>query len=359
MTLKTSQYANLNQAVADAVSQGRDLFIDGDVVAPQTVRVPKFDSLRIWSNGDDGRVIPTFPSGDVLYFGDSVGEQRNLLLDNFAIAPSADRQAGFGVRMDRCVRTTINNVDVGNPETAMHSVGIWFNGYDDCRLDDSNIYAKNKCVLVNGWKDQGYGADIVLGGGNKFQNHKKADMSDLIPGAVGIHLAGGQGGTYVDATQAIFCGIGILIDKSVAGIMNREIFLNPGTVIDSCAEDGIRVMGDSFGTLQMTGVWSASHGRKVGSGGCGIRIQPGQAAIATAQMNGCRFFNNAGDGAAINGGYVVVSGGTVSDHNGGFGVQVANKSVQGFIDSVGLRGNKAGTLRNVSEGFKAGAIFTV
>lgn len=357
MTLKASDFPSFNQAVAAAVARGKDLFVDpGDHDATSTVRVPDMSSLKIWGAGNVSRVIPRFSQGDVLHIGQEDRETQNLLLEDFALVPPAEGRIGWGMRLDKCVRSSINNVDVGNPETARHDNGIWLNGYDDCRIDDCNVYARWRGILVNGQRDQSGGADLVIGGGVKVQNHRSPDMSDLQQGAVGLHLAGGQGGTYVDAAHFIYCGVGILMDQGVAGVMNREIFLNPGCVVDSCAEDGIRVLAGAVGTLQLTGVWSASHGRA--GDGCGLRVQPDQHPIATIQVTGGRYFNNRSDGIALNGGTSFVSG-PVLNGNGGYGLHVANGAARGAADPLfaALAPNRRGPLRNVSTQFRVGAVY--
>lgn len=346
MTLRASEYTTLNEAVTSAVTQRRDLFIDaGDHRVTETIRQSNPMNIKIWGAGNVSRVIPTFDRGDIFHIGHFSAETQNILFEDFAIVPPAEGRFGWGIRLDKCVRTSINNVDVGNPETARHHGGIWLNGYDDTRIDDCNIYARHKGIMINGQKDQSYGADVVLGGGLKIQNHKHGDFKDHEAGSVGIHLAGGQGGTYIDTTQVIYCGIGVLIDQSCAGVMNREVFMNTGTVIDSCVEDGIRVMEQSVGTLQMTGVWSASHGR--GGDGNGIRVQSNQTGIAVFQITGGRFFNCHGDGIAVNGGYLAGSG-TVVDHNKGYGLHIPNGNVRGGFDPLFSFNNRHGHVRNQS-----------
>lgn len=312
MTVVASKYPTFEQALAAAVHLGTDLYVDaGTHKLTKTAKVPTFDHLRVWGDGNASKIVATFPTGDLLHFGDGKNERRNLLLQDLAILTSVPRSAGWAVRLDRCVRTTIDNVDVGTAENVhLHHGGIWFNGYDDSRVDDCNIYAAHKGILVNGQPDQGYGADLVIGGGTKIANHRRQDLADHQPGAVGIHLAGGQGGTYIDTCQVIYAGVGILIDTAI-GAANREVFLNPGCVVDSCADDGIRVMANSVGTLQMTGLWSASHGR--GGDGNAVRIDGAQ--HGTFHLTGCRLFNcKNGDGIAANGGITHMSGCVVDDN---------------------------------------------
>lgn len=347
--IKTSDHPNINAALDAAKAtfgdNGGELHIDAatTLVAPYTY---PHHGLCIRGDGDASKVVSGLATGDLLTFKRSDGSEiRNLLLQDFALLTSVARTSGWAMRFDKLVRPTVNNVDLALPENAnMHYGGMWFNTYDDARVDDCNIQARHKCILVNGNPDQSFGADIVIGGGTKIVNHRRVDMADALPGAVGLHLAGGQGGTYIDAMQAIYCGIGILLDKAVAGVMNREVFLNPGTVVDSCIEDGIRLMDDCIGTFQATGVWSASHGR--GGSGCGIRVQPNQSPIMDGIITGGKFYNNDEDGIALNGGDWIISGPSIMD-NRGYGLQVANGAVSGHAEAK-FRRNTLGNVRNVS-----------
>lgn len=322
--IKVSSHPNLNAAL-QACEQtfgdsGGELVLDKPTVVTGPARYGRH-GLSIRGEGNASPISVTFPSGDVLTFKRSDGSEiRNVLLRDFAILPTVARGAGWALRIDKGVRTTIDNVDLSSPEHPhMHHGGLWLNGYDDSNVNDCNIYARHKGILVNGTSTQSYGADVVIGGGTKIQNHRQPNMSDALAGAVGIHLAGGQGGTYIDATQMIFCGIGILIDRAVAGVTNREVFLNPGCVVDSCIEDGIRVMENAVGTVQATGLWSASHGR--GTAGDAFRIHGTQ--HGTFHLTGSRLFNcKKGAGFVSNGGHSLLVGNVIDDNK--IGIYKAN-----------------------------------
>jgi hypothetical protein len=344
--IKVSDHPNINAALDDCVAtfgdNGGELHLDAATTFAAPATYP-CHGLKI--RGDNLKAVAGFPSGDILTFKrPDGGEIRNTLLQDFSILTSVARTGGWALRLSKCVRSTTNNVDLGQAENLnMHHGGMWFDGYDDSRLDDCNIYARHKGVLVNGKPDQSYGADLVIGGGTKIANHKRIDMADALPGAVGIHLAGGQGGTYLDTVQAIYCGIGILLDKAIAGVMNREVFLNTGVIVDSCVEDGIRLMEDCVGTFQAVGVWSASNGRG-GAAGCGLRAQPGQSPIFDGIVTGGKFYNNAEDGMALSGGDWNIDGGVSIMDNKGYGINPANAQVTGYAKAK-FRRNIKGDVR--------------
>lgn len=351
--IKVSNHPNLNAALEECArsfgDNGGELHLDTPTTLISPMTYPHHN-LSIRGEGNASKVVSSWPSGDLLTFKRSdKSEIRNLLLQDFCMLTSVTRTAGWALRMDKMVRPTVNNVDLAMPESShLHYGGMWFNTYDDARVDDCNILARHKGILVNGNPDQSVGADIVIGGGTKIMNHRRPDMSDALPGAVGLHFAGGQGGTYVDTTQMIFCGIGVLLDKAIAGVMNREVFLNPGTIVDSCIEDGIRLMGDCVGTFLANGVWSASNGR--GGDGCGLRVQPGQSPIFDGIVNSGKYYNNDSDGIALNGGDWIISGPSLMD-NRGYGLGVHNGDVSGHAEAK-FRRNAAGAIRNLSTSFK-------
>lgn len=358
--IKVSAYPNMNAALDACGStfgdRGGELHLDKPTTLVETQRY-QHHNLSVRGEGNASQVTPTYADGDCIWFGRSDGSEiRNIMLRDFHIEPASDRSGGWAVRMDRGVRTTVDNVDLSGPEVpGRHFGGLWFNGYDDCLVENSNVVARHKGILINGEKNQSYGADIVIGSGVKIQNHRQPSMSDHLAGSVGIHLAGGQGGTYLDACHVIYCGNGILIDPSMAGVQNREVFLNPGTIVDSCVEDGIRVLAKAMGTLQMNGVWSASNGR--GGSGNGLRVQPDQVGGATIHITGGRFFNHeAGDGIAINGGYAAITG-VVLNSNRDYGLHVPNGDVRGGADALFGFANGKGLARNISRHFKIGRTF--
>lgn len=344
MTLLTSQYPNLQAALTDAINQRRDLKIDAEthVTGPFSSDIP--ENFHAWGGGNDAKVLIDFPGGDALVLG-AAGEERNTLLEDFSILPAtnAHRTSGFALRLPNMARGSINNVDIGTAEhPTLHYGGLCIDKLDDSSIDDGNIYARKTCFEL------GSGADLTIGGGVKMQNHRQPNFSDALPSAVGVHLRGGFGGLYVGATHTIYCGLGWLIEGP-----NRELFFNPGTVVDSCLDDGIRAMPNSFGTLALTGAWVASNGRQVD--GDGLGVEAGQQGIV--QINGGRFFNHKrGSGVVLNGATCFVDG-PVLDSNRDYGLWVPNAGTTGASDPLFGRANGKGLVRNDSPNFKVGRTY--
>lgn len=332
MTLQTDQYATFQEAYMAAASQDRDLKVVGDshLTAPLAAALP--EDMHVWGSGNKDRVLIDFAGGTALKLG-TTSEARNPLLEDFSILATQDRTSGWALQLPNVSRASINNVDIGTPEhPAMHYGGLCIDQLDDSTIDDGNIYARKTCFELGG------GADLTIGGGVKMQNHRRPDFTDALPGAVGFHLRGGFGGLYAGSIHTIFCGIGWLIEG--IGKANRELFLNAGVIVDSCLDDGIRAMPNSFGTLALTGVWSSSNGRQVD--GDGLGIEANQSPIATVQITGGRFFNNKrGSGIVVNGGYLVVGGPPVCDFNRDHGLWVPNGGVTGEGHIAGRANGKA------------------
>lgn len=340
MTLTTTDYATFQEAVGAAVAQRKDLRVEGDshLTAPIATDIP--ENFVAWGHGNADRVLIDFPSGDAIVLG-AGAEERNVLLEDFAILPTVERTSGFALRLPNAARASIDNVDIGTAEHPhMHYAGLAIDKLDDSSIEDGNIYARKTCFEL------GSGADLTIGGGVKMQNHRRPDFTDALPGAVGMHLKGGFGGLYAGALHTIYCGIGWLIEGP-----NRELFLNPGVVVDSCLDDGIRAMPNSFGTLALTGAWVASNGRQVD--GDGLGVEPGQ--HGTVQITGGRFFNHKrGSGIVVNGGFLVVGGLPVCDSNRDYGLWTPNGAVNGEGRVAGHDNGKGLANTSGAPGFRYG-----
>lgn len=352
--IKTSDYPNLNAAL-DACAQtfgdkGGELHINGVTPLATSATYP-CDNLMIRGDGN-GSVVQGPRDGDYLTFRRPDGREiRSVTLRDFALPPHPERLQGQGwaLHLYRGVRCTIDNVDLGMPETpGLHDNGIWLEGADMVAINNCNVYARSQCVLAHGTDKGSYGSDLFIGGGSKMQNFKRPDLSDYQPGSSIIHLAGGIGGVSIENIDVIFGGTGILIDKSKAAVQNREVFLGSGLWVDSSATDGIRVKAGSVGTLQMTGAWACSSGL-ANADGCGIRVDASQVPGFEGLITGGRYFNNRQDGIALNGGSWAITGASVTN-NKGWGIGFHNNGAGGVVTGCNILRNGQKGVRQVTPG---------
>jgi hypothetical protein len=331
---------DLRAAVEEARKQGGGEVVlgAGVYVVPGGTIFPLVHDLSVRGEGSATK-INVIGDGDVV-FGtptSGAGEMRNLRLDGFDVISPGPR-TGWALRLQRCVRSVVRDVTVDPVEHGWRQThGIWVNGFDDVTLDNVTANARVRSLLVNGMKDQSYGADLYVTGGCKFTNYRVP--TDWQDGSVGIHIAGSAGGVYLTEADVIFSGIGLLIDTGVSGSQNREVFLGSGLYVDSCAHDGIYLGPRSCGSFQAVGAWTASHGVRTGSG-CGMRVHHEQIPNFVGKWIGGEVFNSKGDGLALSAGAWVVSG-SFRQH-GGAGIRVPNKAARVLVGDSLFRANAGG-----------------
>lgn len=298
-------------------------------------------SMHDWSmRGEYGASkIKVVGDGD-FSIGTQSGETRNFRLEGVQVIADAGRR-GWALRLNKLVRSVIRDVTVDPVEVGWRNeFGVWVDGFDDMTLDNVGANARTKSLLINGKPDQSYGADLYLTGGAKFTTFRTVEPS---PNEVGIHIAGGAGGVYLEAADVIYSDVGLLIDTAVAGVQNREIFLGAGLYFDSAGSDCVRVGPKAAGTIMATGTWMASAGLTSGGfpngNGMNVHWDNGQ---LTGQLSGVKAFNCKGTGVALSGGRWIVGGASAIHSNGGYGLHKANAgavvqrgSILAFLNSKG------------------------
>lgn len=321
----------------------------GRVIAPGDPQPYLYDAqvigqhsnVTLEGEGEDTRFLTTSLTDNLLALvGTAAAPLYNFHLEGIALGSTVTKSSGAALFARYTARTLIRDVMADPRETSTWNLwdGIHFDRLDDVEVDGVNLNARHWALAANGDTGGGWGADLYVHGGSKLTN--APTPSQLIAGAAGIYLGGSVGGFSIADTDVVYCGTGMLIDKLLTGTHNDEIFLNPGTFIDSCGWDGIDLAGDGCSTLQATGLWLASHGIISGgfAGGNGINVQPGQSSICEIVFTGGRIFNCQGTGASFNGGEVTVRGTSVTDNgqdrvHGGDGIGLYNSSTTADIDA--------------------------
>lgn len=240
---------------------------------------------------------------DLLTIKHGDGEVRNISLSNFKIVSDTMMTGGAAIHFRKLVRSTISDVVAGGQDSNGYLWdGFWFDQVDSVYMSQFEARGRADCVRVNG----------SLGGG------PKADLGLIqakIGGCrIGIHVAGGFGGLYVDQADVIGNDRNLLIDNSAVREGNREIFLGSTSTLDTSKDDSIFVDDPlaNDGTLDVAG-WVAS------GGGSGVHIKSWNGKL---NLRGSELFNFKGDGARIDDSrtYVRISGGLAIRGNQGFGI---------------------------------------
>lgn len=342
--IRADDYPNLDQAVAAWIATGKGELVLGakDYPLAAPISVPSLSGMAIRGEGDASAILPQFSNADVVTFGDGTTEMRNPSLEGFLIVSGPSAYAG--VRLRKCVRSRVANVDVGTPDRGGWQLakGFWFDGFDDLAVDDVQAMCTSRGIVLNGLAS-GWGADAWIGGGSKVMNASSA--ANIVDGTEGVHVGGNAGGVSIDSIDVILCGRGVVIATDLVAIANRELFLGGSCYVDSCGWDGVRALANSFGSLHLDDTWVASCGLKTtgAHAAYGVRVEPSQQPGATVKITGADIFNHQGCGVGINGGDLTMTGCTVRENGqgsaGGDGVGVYNAAVTANVSGNTIVGN--------------------
>jgi len=342
--IRVDDHGSLAAAIAslDPARGGEVVLANRTYDVPGGTRFAHVHNLTVRGEGHATRVR-LVGDGDIAFGNSKRGEMRNLRLRDLAIVTSAPRK-GWALRLDQCVRTTIDHVAVDPVDAGWrHEQGIWINQFDDVTLTNIEVNCRRTSLLVNGRHDQGYGGDLYLGGGSKITNFRTP--AEWLPGSVGVHLAGAAGGVHLTEADIIYCGVGVLLDTAVAGVQNREVFFDSGCYVDSCAEDCVRLGPKAAGKFQADGAWIATAGLRSGGwpngNGVNVHHDNGQCVGVIA---GGTVFNCAGTGVAISGGRWGIGGMAAIHDNGGHGIHRASSKASVQLGDRLVYANRRGDL---------------
>ena len=208
-----------------------------------------------------GSVIQgTAVDGDIIYAGTddlSTGEVRNVFFEHFAITAGVVKNSGAAIRCQYAVRFRIEDVQAAPAEVGPAGLfdGLVFEHFDNTVVTRVQIWAQRKGITAWGRKDQSYGANLYIGGGSRI-------ASNNTPGSIGVHIGGSCGGVVLEDTDVIVNETNILIDDTLSGAPNRELFLNQ-LFIDSAAGHGLDIGPQGVALLHLNNTWISASGRNV------------------------------------------------------------------------------------------------
>ncbi len=200
---------------------------------------------------------------DLLNLGSTAGAvTTNVFVANLRLRSSTTMTAGFALHVQKANNVTVQNVvvdGVAGAGNGKNSGGIWGDQVGNMAVWGGQIGATGDLVRVNGGLTASGApqADFILNG---------TRMEGVGSNAVGVHIAGAFGGFSCNSYTSISGGKNsVLIDTAITAEGNREIFFNPGCILDAATSDGILVndagpITGGAGTLNLLG-WIASSGR--------------------------------------------------------------------------------------------------
>ncbi len=269
---------------------------------------------------------------DLLTIGDGTNQCKNWHLSNFKITSTTTMTAGTGFRMKRFVRSFLNNIIMdGQDGTGKLWNGFWFDSIDFVCVDGFEARGANDGLRVCGTLAGGQ-ADLFLRAG-------KISGSN-----VGLRIGGGFGGFQIDDTDVIANNYNVIIDQTLTGTPNLQLFFGKGFASDVCnIGPGFQLVDvglASESVLIFTGAWIAS------SPNVGLNIGPGT--VFRVNFTGGTVTNCGHDGVYDqSGGTAVLSFVGVKVYNNGLvtGYGISSSSTAYInIQSCSFEGNGSGNI---------------
>lgn len=317
-----------------------------------TIRITQ-SNVGIQGIGAGSVIQGTAVDGDIIHAGAATGEIRNGFFEHFAITAGVVKKSGAAIRCENAVRFRIEDVHAAPAEVGPGGLfdGLVLEHFDNTVISRVQIWAQRKGITAWGKPDQGYGANLWICGGSRV-------ASNNTRGSIGVHIGGSCGGVVIEDTDVIVNQTNVLIDNTLSGAPNREIFLNQ-MFIDSASGHGLDVGPQGVALLHLNNTWISASGRNVlGNGpntlgfpdGNNINYRgdataiPGVEYLNTVIVDGCRIFNAFGSGIAAYAGKWLITGSNVlfngQGERGGHGVGFLSKKVQEFvIDGCSITNN--------------------
>ncbi|AVH41805.1 hypothetical protein [Agrobacterium tumefaciens] len=273
------------------------------------------DYQNIRGCGRETLILDASTSADLFLVGDGTNQIVDVTLSDFRVwaADGVTKSAGCVVHSRYGSRINIRNVYAGalddytanGNETPLWD-GFWFDKFNECMVSGGQVVVANDGIKANGLADGSWGAEITIG-----------DNVRILHGNIAIHIGGGAGGIYLNRIDVSACYRGLLVDKALAAVKNRELFVSTGCIIDSCRDWGVVFDNDSVALVNFKG-WSASNGTATngGNAGGGILALPSTGVQPKINLTGSEVYNNKGDGIRAASGKWVIGGACKIINNG-------------------------------------------
>lgn len=293
---------------------------------------------------------PTFANDDFWRVGDDVNGFVGYVFQDFRVWPTVVQNAGKAVgRFYRLTQSVVSRVWLGSQEdydtAAGHRLahGWSFERFAEIILDGQNqIVVAQDGLRMHGGVDGLFGAELLVDRRVRFLRCDTA-----------VRIGGGSGGVYLESLDTSLCGNGVVIDKTLAAIANREIFLGNHCVLDVCSSYNLNIEGSSVYLVQLDDAWLSSNSNAAGAL---VRIAPETDAVKPVlQMTGGKLRNSQGSAMLLSGGRVLLSAVEISANGqaagGGHGIEALNANVELVVMGCDLRNNG-----KVAKGFAITAV---
>ena len=287
----------------------------GGAIAPGNVS-------RVWVEGQGAgtRVQTTHATADIFTLGDGTNECSGFQFSDFDVWSTVAKSAGYAFNGRFVTDSRWDNVNVGSLDLytlagSTHRLfrGWYFDRFGDCFINGGTSVTSGDGVQCRGNLDDSFSTELTIDGNIRF----------LFSAAAAVRIGGACGGVYLRRGDVSQCLNGVVIDKTLTALRNREIFIE-GFNCDSCLGWGIHQVADSVALLVMRDPWAANCGATDGSSG-GVLLEGGVSPGPFVTITGPMFYLNKGPGLRAEGGFVSVDAGQCvlngNSVNGGHGVE--------------------------------------
>ncbi len=208
-------------------------------------------------------IFGTWADGDIIHFNGMMNAQNaitEIFLQGFRVDTTTTMTAGKALHLENVARFVVRDVvPSGQDGSGNIYDGLHLDKVDAGTVDGIEVFALNSGIIANGsWPGAVHprGSNVTIAG-------RKISTE-----GAGIVFGGDCGGLIVNAIDINNCDDGgIIIDQSqvIAGAGNRQIFLNPGCLIDGESvggvrqQDGIIYDDPDLEDVRLNGVWRAVH----------------------------------------------------------------------------------------------------
>lgn len=197
----------------------------GDYLIRTPLVAPNIDNLSI-KGESNSKIIADFAIGDILTFGGSP-RKRHLYLDGLWIDGAISHTSGAAIKIIGYANyNKIVNIKIGDygSGTALLYDGIVFEYTHVCHFENFTINVNNEGLIVYGDPNNVYAnsSDLFVNNGS------------ILHCPVGLHLAGGFGGLYLDNVLIFGGKAGYRQNNTYCTLANREIFFSNTVCIDGC-----------------------------------------------------------------------------------------------------------------------------
>ncbi|MBX6746129.1 MAG: hypothetical protein IRY87_29185 [Acetobacteraceae bacterium] len=351
--VRPEDFGALHNGVADDLPAIQAAFASGQNVefGPYDYRISGAVQVttrgqRVRGQGALTRILSTSTTADFFTLGDGTNLLNDLKFEDFVLWATVTKTAGYGFNGRMVQNCQWEGVHCGDLEhyqnnSAAHRLwrGWYFDGFFRCEVDrDCAATVASHGIMCRGRSAGTYGAELEI----------EADLifcGNATTGGAGVLIGGGCGGVYVNG-EVSRCWQGVRVDTTLEATRNREIFLLPRAIIDSCDDYGLLLNGDCAALIDITGAWFTSSGRfNNAANGVGLYATPD--CTATIRLTGGRLYNNRVSGAVIAGGQLTMTGVNVTAQGAsdtdGIGLWLAHANAIGAV-VVGnhFGGNKTG-----------------